>query len=214
MAWAAAGPIAFAAAAIVGGRREPGYRGVDEAISALAAKGSPAASVMVPGFLCLGASSIGLGRNLAGSPAAPRPVPALLCMAGLTTAGAGLFRCSDRSCPTRWLGDLHATRSDEVHGLFSVATFALWIATPLVAAARADTAEPRYRRRSARLASATLAAFLAGGMLTRRPAKRWSGAAQRAMVASALSWYPLVAIADARGDRDQDAVWLRKAGRQ
>ena len=119
------GPGAFGLAAVVGGRREPNYRGTDEPISASAAKGTRAVKFMVPGFLGLAAGTVGLARELRGSPAAPDPVPALVALAGLTTAGAGLARCSDRSCPTRWLGDLDYTRSDDLHVGFSAATFAL-----------------------------------------------------------------------------------------
>lgn len=200
MTWAAVGPSAFALAAIVGGRREPGYRGVDEPISALAAKGSSAARVMVPGFLALGAGTIGLARDLRGSTAAPEPVPTLVALAGLTTVGAGLARCSDRSCPTRWLGDLDSKRSDDLHALFSAATFAMWIVTPLIASRRAKGAGQRYRTWSGRLGLTTLAALLVGGTLARRPSKRWSGAAQRIMLTSALGWYPLAAVT-ARGER-------------
>lgn len=195
VAWSLAGPGAFSLAAIVGGRTEPNYRGLDEPISALAAKGSRAARFMVPGFLGLAAGTVRLARELRGSPATPDPVPALVALAGLTTAGAGLARCSDRSCPTRWLGDLDYTRSDDLHAAFSAATFALWIATPLVAARQARNADNRYRRWSRRLGMSTLVALLLGGILARRPSQRWSGAAQRIMLASAFSWYPLAAIA-------------------
>lgn len=198
VAWSLAGPGAFALAAVVGGRGEPNYRGTDEPISALAAKGSRAAKFMVPGFLGLAAGTVGLARELRDSPAAPDPVPALVALAGLTTAGAGLARCSDRSCPTRWLGDLDYTRSDDLHAGFSAATFALWIVTPIIAARRARNADERYRRWSRRVGLSTLATFLVGGMLARRPSPRGSGAAQRIMVASALSWYPLAATATSR----------------
>jgi hypothetical protein len=193
-----AGPGAFALAAFVGGRREPGYRARDEPISSLAAKGSSAATVMVPGFLGLAAGTLGLARALKGSTAAPNPVAAMVALAGLTTAGAGLARCSDRSCPTRWLGDLDTTRSDDLHAIFSAATFALWIATPIIAAQRAKDADEGYRTWSRRIGLSTLAVFLLGGMLARRPSQRWSGAAQRVMVAAALSWYPLAALTASR----------------
>ena len=182
----------------MGGRREPNYRGLDEPISALAAKGSHAARLMVPGFLGLAAGTARLARELQGSPAAPDPVPALVALAGLTTAGAGLARCSNRSCPTRWLGDLDYTRSDDLHAVFSAATFALWIATPVVAARKARDAGERYRRWSGRIGASTLVALVIGGVLARRPSPRWSGAAQRVMLASAFSWYPLAAMAGRR----------------
>jgi hypothetical protein len=142
LASALAGPGAFALAAFVGGRREPGYRPRDEPISALAAQATRSATVMVPGFLGLAAATIRFARTLEGSVAAPNPVPAMVVLTGLTTAGAGLARCSDRSCPTRWLGDLDVKRVDDLHVYFSAVVFGLWIATPLVAARRAKDAAP------------------------------------------------------------------------
>lgn len=193
--WSIVGPGAFAVAAGFGGRIVPGYRRRDEPISALAAKGSRAAYVMIPGFLGLAVGSLGLAKELRGSAVAPDPVPALLAVAGLTIGGAGLARCSDRSCPTRLLGDDDVTRSDDLHACFSAATFALWIAIPLVAARRAEDAGPRYRKTCRLLGVATFVSLLGGGMLARRSSQSWSGAAQRIMLASALSWYPLAGVA-------------------
>ena len=191
-----AGPVAFAAAETLGSRMVRGYRRRDEPISALAATGSRAAPIMVTGFLGLAAGSIGLANELRGTTVAPGPVPALLAVAGLATAGAGLARCSDRSCPTRFLGDTNVTRSDDLHAAFSAATFALWITIPLMAASRARDANPRYRTWCRRFGIATLACFIGGGLLARHPSQAWSGTAQRVMVASALSWFPLAAIAE------------------
>src|SRR3954470_14637723 len=109
------GPGAFATAAFVGGRMEPGYRARDEPISALAAHGTRSAPVMVPGFLGLGAGTVALARALRGTALAPAPVPALLGLAGVTVAGAGLARCSDRTCPTRMLGDADVQATDDLH---------------------------------------------------------------------------------------------------
>jgi hypothetical protein len=190
-----AGPAAFAVAETIASRIEPGYRRRDEPVSALASQGSPAARVMVPGFIGLAAGSVALARVLRCSPVAPNPVPALLAAAGLTTAGAGLARCSDRSCPTRLLGDEGVTRSDDVHAAFSGVTFALWIAIPLVAAARARDAGAGYRRACCTLGALTLAGLVGGGLLARRPSEEWSGAAQRAMLASAFLWFPVAGLA-------------------
>ena len=134
-----------------------------------------------------------LARALRRSSRAPAPVPTLLTLAGVATAGAGLARCSDRSCPTRMLGDEDVQRTDNLHAVFSAATFALWIAAPLVAAARAHGASTRYRRLSAALGVTTLVTLVGGGMRARDPDATWSGVAQRAMVASALAWFPLAA---------------------
>jgi len=192
--WSVVGPGSFALAARLGASLEPGYKRRDEPISALAAKGSPAARVMIPGFLGLAVGSVGLAKGLRGSAVAPSPVPALLALAGLTTAGAGLARCSTRTCPTRLLGDLDVTPSDDLHAAFSGTTFALWIAIPLVAARRAQQVEQRYRTWCRRLGVTTLMGVLGGGLLSRPSSRAWSGSAQRVMLASALSWYPLAAI--------------------
>lgn len=119
----------------------------------------------------------------------------MLTLAGVTVAGAGLARCSDKTCPTRFLGDANVTPSDDLHAVFSMATFALWIAIPLVAARRAVDAGSTYRRRSKRLGLATLFAALLMGLSARPQSSRWSGALQRVMIASALAWYPVAASA-------------------
>src|ERR1700730_14781468 len=169
--WSVVGPGAFALAATVGGRIEPGYSRRDEPISALAANGSGAARVMVAGFLGLAAGSCVLARELRGSPAAPNPGPALLALAGLTTARAGLARCSDPSCPTRALGDQDVMPSDDLHAAFSAATFALWISIPFLAARRGEDCGPRYRRWCRRLGFMTLLTLIGGGALARRPSQ-------------------------------------------
>jgi hypothetical protein len=189
------GPAAFLVAEAIASRREPGYRRRDEPVSALAARGSASAPIMVPGFLGLAAGSIVLARFLRGSAVAPDPVPGMLTLAGLTVAGAGLARCSDRSCPTRFLGDEGVTRVDDVHAAFSGATFALWITIPLVAAARAGGAGTGYRRACCALSAVTLAGLVGGGLLARSPSQRWSGAAQRAMLTTALAWFPIAGFA-------------------
>jgi hypothetical protein len=193
--WSIAGPSAFATAAFVGGRIEPGYSPRDEPISALAAHGTRSAPVMIPGFLGLGVASIALARELRGSALAPSPVVPMMVLAGLTVAGAGLARCSNRSCPTRMLGDPDVMRTDDLHAAFSAATFALWISIPLVAAQRGQSATPVARRASRVLGLTTLAALLAGGRMAQRPSTRGSGTAQRVMIASAFAWFPLAALA-------------------
>lgn len=197
--WSLIGPAAFGTAAFVGGRREPGYRARDEPISALAAHGTRSASVMVPGFLGLGVGTVGLARALRGHALAPAPVPALLGLAGVTVAGAGLARCSDRSCPTRMLGDTDVQPTDDLHAAFSAATFALWISVPLVAARRAGGASVGARRASRMLGLATLVTLVGGGRMAQRPSTAGSGAAQRVMLVSALAWYPLAALTGSRG---------------
>jgi hypothetical protein len=173
----------------------PGYARRDEPISALAAQGSPAAGVMVPGFLALAIGTVALADELRGSPAAPAPVPAMLAIAGVTTAAAGLARCSDPSCPTRGLPNAEAVQPvDDVHVAVSAVTFGLWIAIPLVAAARARKASRGYRAWSGALGLKTLAGLVGGGMLARRPDSLGSGVAQRVTLTTAFAWYVLAAL--------------------
>jgi hypothetical protein len=179
---------------------EPGYRHRDEPVSALAARGVRGAKVMIPGFLGLAAGTLALAADLRGSDVAPDPVPAMLAVAGFSTAGAGLARNSDRSCPSRLLGDEHHTRSDDAHAAFALITFSLWVATPLVAAARARGAADRYRAWSRRLGLFCLTAMVVDGVLARRGADRWSGAAQRLTLAGVLGWYPLAAAMAGAGE--------------
>jgi hypothetical protein len=92
------------------------------------------------------------------------------------------------------MGDENATVADDLHAVLSMATFTLWTAIPLLAAQRARLADDRYRRWSRRLGIFTFGTLLIGGVLVRRPSKRWSGALQRVMLASALAWYPLAGM--------------------
>jgi hypothetical protein len=195
------GPGAFASAAFAGARMVPEYRPRDEPISALAAHGMRSASVMVPGFLALALGTVALARELRGTGLAPAPVASMLAVAGLTVGGAGLARCSDRTCPTRWLGDEEVTRSDDVHAVTSAATFALWIAVPLVAARRGRSASIGARRASRALGLTTLASLLIGGRMAQRPSTPGSGTAQRIMLASVFAWYPLAALSAGNATR-------------
>jgi hypothetical protein len=200
-AWSLVGPGAFAVAAAIGARIEPGYRPRDEPISALAAHGTRSAPVMIPGFLGLALGSLGLARALRGSRVAPTPVPAMLTLSAVTVAGAGLARNSDRSCPTRFLGDQDVQPTDDAHAYTSMATFALWIALPLVAARRATGASPAYRRACRVLGWSTLATLLGGGSLARREDQSGSGTAQRVFLACAFGWFLLAGVfADRVGD--------------
>ena len=188
------GPASFAGAAVVAGRRVRDYRHRDEPMSALAAKNSGASPLMVAGFLGLGLGTFVLGDQLRGS-RVPKSVPIAMQIAGVTTALAGIARNSDRSCPIRARGDEDATVSDDLHGIFSAMTFALWISMPFMVAIRGNRLRPTDRRRSAVLGAVTLGGFAGTGVLASRRADAWGGAAQRMMVATALGWYPVVARA-------------------
>jgi hypothetical protein len=148
---------------------------------------------MVPGFVALGLGTLDLARHLERSERAPLSVRRMLLAAGVTTIGAGLARCSSRSCPSRLLGDSDADLADELHGAFSLVTFLLWIATPLVSANSASNTDAVYSRRALALAAGTFLAWAVTGALVTRRSSRWSGLAQRAMAIAALSWFPLVA---------------------
>ena len=148
---------------------------------------------MIPGFVALGLGTMDLGRHLATKERAPESVRRMLLAAGITTVGAGLARCSSRSCPSRFFGDRDAGVSDELHGALSMATFLLWIATPLVSARSAAVHDPVYARRAQVLAAGTSVAWAATGTLVTRRSSRWRGLAQRLMAASALAWFPLAA---------------------
>jgi hypothetical protein len=184
------GPGAFATAAFVGARRQPSYRPRDEPISALAAHGSYAASVKVPGFFALAGGTVLFARSLRGSAAAPAPVPQMLTIVGLAVGGAGIARCSAPSCPARWLGD-EVQLTDDLHVAISAVAFLGWACIPLVAAARASGAPVRYRKWSALLGATTLATMIGGGRFQRNPNGEWSGTAQRVTLASAFAWYVL-----------------------
>ena len=132
------GPASFSMATILSSRLLEDYRHRDEPISALAARGMPSGPLMIVGFVGLGAGTFALGSELRGS-ALPSSLPAALRIAGITTTIAGLARCSDRSCPVRLLGDTGATRSDDLHGAASLATFILWGVMPIVAATKDAT---------------------------------------------------------------------------
>jgi hypothetical protein len=147
---------------------------------------------MVTGFLGLGLGTFVLGDQLRGT-RVPKSLPTAMRIAGVTTALAGIARNSDRSCPIRSRGDENATISDDLHGVFSAMTFALWISMPLSVAVRGRRLRPADRRRSALLGATTLGAFVGTGVLAGRRAETWGGAAQRAMVASALAWFPVIA---------------------
>jgi hypothetical protein len=118
----------------------------------------------------------------------------LVGIAALTTAGAGLARCSSRDCPSHLGGDGSATLADDIHAVAGLSTFALWVAIPLVAAARAKQVPDSYRRRSRVIAATTFVALLAHSGLLQTPSRRWSGAAQRVMIASALGWQLLAGV--------------------
>jgi len=194
MTAAIVGPAAFGLGAAVGARRVDGYRHRDEPMSALAASNCAGAPVMVPAFMTLAASSWLLGRSLEGS-RVPRSVALMMRVAGAGVAGAGIARQSDRSCPARFNGDTNVTISDDLHVLFAMFAFMPWMAMPLVTAARGRGLTRSHRLAALALGCGALGGQIWTGALIRRNAEKWGGLAQRITVASALAFYPLVAMA-------------------
>ena len=172
------GPGAFVLAAVLGARRQPGYSHRSHHISGLAAQQTRSAVVMIPGFLALGAASLAM-------PSGPRGERALLRMAGLGTILAGLFRCSDVSCPdpTR---DPEATASDSAHAIVSIATFVAWTLLPFVDASHRRS--PMLRAMTVGNGVATAAGFVSAG-LTQRSDDANKGIAQRVFLGSVFAWY-------------------------
>jgi len=192
---ALAAPAAFFGAAIKGARLEGGYSHRDEPMSALAAHGTASGPVMVGGFLGLAASSFLLGRALRGS-RMPGAVAGMMQLAGVTIAGAGLARCSDRTCPTRGLNNGEPKLTDDLHVAFSAPTFMLWTAMPLIAGIVGTRLAPIDRKRALVFGTASLTTMLVNSaMLSRGADVRGGGWSQRAFVASALGWYPCAAVA-------------------
>jgi hypothetical protein len=163
-------------------------------MSALAAQRCSGSPLMIPGFLALGANTWMLARSLDGSNLPPS-IPRMMRVAGASTVLAGLARQSDRSCPVRFMGDDNVKLTDDLHVVFSVPVFAVWIAMPLVTAARGHALRPVDRRRSLVLGLGALAGWVWTSALIQTKSETWGGTAQRVTVASALAWYPVAAIA-------------------
>jgi hypothetical protein len=171
------GPAAFATASIVGGATQPGYDHRRSHISGLAAHGTRSASVMIPGFIILGVASL-----LMPATARARPV---LRTAGVGVVLAGIFRCSDVSCPdpTR---DQDATPEDRAHAAVSIVTFIAWTALPFVDASEAKPTSGRIAH--AMLGAVTAAGFVVAGVTARSDAAN-KGVAQRCFLATVFARY-------------------------
>lgn len=188
------GPAAFTAAALVAARRQPGYRHRSMHVSGLAAKGERSATVMVPGFLALGAANLVM-------PTTDPVVDRLARAAGVTAALAGLVPASQPRCPTPFR-DAEATPSDVGHAVASIATFGLWSAMPVVAVRHA--APGWYRCVSGVLAVTNVVGLVVAAATTNVESEQ-RGLAQRAFLGSVFAWHVATAIA-VRGS-DGDGRW-------
>ena len=175
---AAWGPAAFVLATVLGARRQPGYSHRSQHISGLAARQTRSAVVMIPGFVALGAANLAM-------PSCYRGEQALLRVAGVGTILAGLFRCSDVSCPDP-TKDPEATASDAAHAIVSIATFVAWTLLPFVDASHRGS--PTLRAITVGNGVATAAGFVAAG-LTQRSDDANKGIAQRVFLGSVFTWY-------------------------
>ena len=181
--------MAYGTATALAGRRVPGYRHVEQPISALAAHGSAGAVLMVPGFCALGVGSLSLARALGNDPSLRRVAP-VVATSGIAATGAGLARCSSPACPSPIRGD-DVEMTDVLHTAFSIPAFLAWVTAPLVAATAA-TGSRRYGRQSALLGTTALASYV----MLRRAARQDSpaGLLQRLTISIALAWEVLTAL--------------------
>ena len=177
------GPAAFASAAVLAARIQPGYSHTGHHISGLAAAGQKSALVMVPGFAALGTASLIMpvpGATLTG----------LARAAGVGVLAAGAIPASQPRCPQP-MADPEANALDVGHGLASVATFLTWTAIPFVASAQVG---PVWYRQLNRAFRVTTSAGLVGAAATTRFDAPFKGLAQRLFLGSVFTWYVATAI--------------------
>jgi hypothetical membrane protein len=126
---AAVGFAAFAASVVAAGALDPGYSHVREGISALAATDSPAAWIMITGFLGLAGGTMAAGITLwvrLGTGVAGRIGAAMVTLAGAAMVVVGLNQqdCSDFTgacAPLEAAGTLSTHHM--IHQLVSLAVF-------------------------------------------------------------------------------------------
>ncbi|MDG6106091.1 DUF998 domain-containing protein [Dactylosporangium aurantiacum] len=209
-----AGAAVFAAATVIAGALYPGYSHQREAVSQLAATGSPGAPVMIVGFLALAAGTVAAGlalRRLLPAGAAGRTAGALMVVAGALLVVAGLARpaCSD------WIGACTAAERagtlplrHVVHNLVSPLVFVLLIAAVLTLArglARNGARRLAWPSLAVGLVSCVTLAALVTGAVPAAP-----GLLQRLFLLVLFGWIvavaPLAARARAAGMPDPGAA--------
>ena len=176
-----AGPVAFAAAWSILGSRIPDYSAVEDAISMLAATGSPDRAAMTAGMVAFGVGVPAYAAALR----ATLPGPAWLCAAatGLAALGVAAF-------------PLGAPWRDDVHGVFAALAYASLAATPLAAAA------PLARQGRRRLALASVGVgTVSAALLLATVAGPASGLLQRAGLTIGHAWLVASAVGVIRGLR-------------
>jgi hypothetical membrane protein len=185
------GPCAFTAAWIIASLRQPGYGFAQIQISGLAAPGARDPSIMIAGFLVLGASLIVFGlalrRQLDDSGQAGLG-PLLIQIAGVLTLAAGLLR-RDHMLLTAGPQSWH----NYAHNVVSAVLYLLLIAVPLMLAWRLRTV-PRWRPITGPLAGAALVAAVILVVFISGVAKPWEGTLQRLGVSLPLASLIVVAL--------------------
>jgi hypothetical membrane protein len=185
------GPCAFTAAWIIASLRQPGYGFTQIQISGLAAPGARNPSIMMAGFLVLGASLIVFGfafrRQLDDTGHAGRG-PLLIQIAGVLTLAAGLLR-RDHMLLTAGQQSWH----NDAHNIVSAALYLLLIAVPLTLARRLRK-EPRWRSITGPLAVAALVSAVILAVFISSVAPPWQGTLQRIGVSLPLASLIVVAL--------------------
>lgn len=184
-----AGPLAFTAAWLIGGRRQEGYVVRHEHISGLAAKDADDPHVMTAGFLTLGACTVAfasaLDRRLAPDPGWG---PAMIGVAGLATIVAGTFR-RDRRSNVPLPGEEHLSQSTEndLHDAAAVAVAVMGTGGLFAIAPRLAEDRGLAGLAPAAVAAAVTSLGLSAWFL-RDVVRPWNGIVQRVSVTVPLAF--------------------------
>lgn len=185
------GPSAFTAAWIIASLRQPGYSFAQIQISGLAAPGARDPSIMIAGFLVLGASLIVFGlalRRQLGDTGQAGLGPLLIQIAGALTLAVGLLR-RDHMLLTPGPESWH----NYAHNIVSAALYLLLIAVPLTLAWRLRN-EPRWRSITGPLAVAALVSAVLLVIFISGAAQPLQGTFQRLGVSLPLACLIVVAL--------------------
>ncbi|KAA0233435.1 MAG: hypothetical protein JJLCMIEE_02150 [Acidimicrobiales bacterium] len=186
------GPVVFLALAVITAQRWPGYDGVDDFISELAAAGAPDARLMQGGFLVLGIGVTALAAALdrvsfvVGGGSA---VPLMLVVVAVGAFGAGFFQC-DAGCPPSADGSWE----NLAHALFSIAFFVVVTAAIVLTAyrLRGDRDERVYHVYSLVTAVILIPLLVAFPLMDNTTS--YVGVVQRVVVVAQLVWLAITSI--------------------